>query len=102
MKNGFDFENPADSAWALFEKTGNISYYLLYKKLTEKYPFLHENDTLTEEFILKLPEDQQEICNALNRRTEFKVLRTTYGLFDEMGNLLKDALTGKESEKKEE
>ena len=36
MKNGFDFENPADSAWELFEKTGNISYYLLYKKLTEK------------------------------------------------------------------
>ena len=75
---------------------------IIKKKLTEKYPFLHENDTLTEEFILKLPEDQQEICNALNRRTEFKVLRTTYGLFDEMGNLLKDALTGKESEKKEE
>ena len=35
-KDGFDFERPADSAWALFEKTGNISYYLLYKKLTEK------------------------------------------------------------------
>ncbi len=68
------------------------------KKLTEKYPFLHENDTLTESFILKLPEDQQEICNALNRRTEFKVLRTTYGLFDEMGNLLKEALTGKKEE----
>lgn len=75
------------------------------KKLTEKYPFLHENDTLTESFILKLPEDQQEICNALNRRTEFKVLRTTYGLFDEMGNLLKEALIGKEEtapEKNEE
>lgn len=68
------------------------------KKLTEKYPFLHENDTLTEKFILKLPEDQQEICNTLNRRTEFKVLRTTYGLFDEMGNLLKEALTGKETD----
>lgn len=71
---------------------------VIKKKLTEKYPFLHENDTLTESFILKLPEDQQEICNALNRRTEFKVIRTTYGLFDEMGNLLKEALTGKETE----
>lgn len=75
---------------------------VIKKKLTEKYPFLHENDTLTEAFILKLPAEQQEICNALNRRTEFKVLRTTYGLFDEMGNLLKEALTGKESEKDEE
>lgn len=52
------------------------------KKLTETHTFLHEGDTLTEAFILLLPEEQQEICNALNRRTEFKVLRTTYGLFD--------------------
>ena len=36
---------------------------------------------------MRLPEAQQEICNALNRRTEFRVLRTTYGLFDENGNL---------------
>jgi hypothetical protein len=33
---------------------------------------------LTEEFIKNLPLEQQEICNAINRRTEFKVLRTTY------------------------
>ena len=52
------------------------------KKLTEKYPFLHEGDVLTEQFILALPEEQQEICNQLNRRTEFKVLRTTYKLFE--------------------
>ncbi len=37
MKNdGFDFKNPADSAWELFEKTGNVSYYLLYKSLIKK------------------------------------------------------------------
>ena len=53
------------------------------KKLTEKHPFLKENDVLTEDFIkqLKSPEEQ-EICNQLNRRTEFRVLRTTYGMFD--------------------
>lgn len=34
-KDKFDFTNPEDSAWNLFEKTGEISYYLLYKKLTE-------------------------------------------------------------------
>ena len=51
------------------------------KKLTEKYPFLKENDVLTEEFIKTLEdEQQQEQCNQLNRRTEFIVLRTTYGL----------------------
>lgn len=71
---------------------------IVTKKLTEAYPFLHENDTLTEVFIKKLPEKEQEECNALNRRTEFKVLRTTYGLLDEKGNLKKDALIGKEKE----
>ncbi len=55
------------------------------RKLTEKYPFLKENDILTEEFIKKLDEEQQEICNQLNRRTEFTVLRTTYGMFDKKG-----------------
>ena len=57
------------------------------KKLTEKYNWLKENDVLTEDFIKKLPKDKQEICNQLNRRTEFIVLRTTYGMFDDKGNL---------------
>lgn len=61
---------------------------IVNKKLLETYPFLHEGDTLTVPYILALPADQQEVCNALNRRTEFRVLRTTYGLFDEHGNLL--------------
>ncbi|MBO7580342.1 MAG: PD40 domain-containing protein [Bacteroidaceae bacterium] len=38
------------------------------------------NDTLTESYILRVKdEDKQEVLNALNRRTEFRVLRTTYG-----------------------
>ena len=53
------------------------------RKAAEQNPFLTEGDTLTEQYILKLEDkDQQEICNALNRRTEFKVLRTTYRLFE--------------------
>ena len=51
------------------------------KKTAEKYKFLPEETVLTEQFIMTLPEDQQEICNQLNRRTEFRVIRTTYGLF---------------------
>ncbi|MBQ5835623.1 MAG: OmpA family protein, partial [Bacteroidaceae bacterium] len=65
---------------------------IVNKKLTEAHPFLHEGDTLTEAYILKLTPEQQEICHALNRRTEFRVLRTTYGLFDEEGNLKPEAL----------
>ena len=53
------------------------------RKLTEKYPFLKEGDVLTEEYVKALSEEeQQETCNQLNRRTEFRVLRTTYGLFE--------------------
>ncbi|MDY6367129.1 MAG: hypothetical protein SPL13_01230, partial [Clostridia bacterium] len=35
-KSEFDFTNPADSAWRMFEKTGKVSYYMLYKKLIKK------------------------------------------------------------------
>jgi len=44
----------------------------------EKYNFLKENDVLTEEFIVKLTPAQQELANQINRRTEFRVLKTTY------------------------
>jgi outer membrane protein OmpA-like peptidoglycan-associated protein len=58
------------------------------RKLTEKYPWLKEGDVLTEEYVKALKdEEQQEQCNQLNRRTEFTVLRTTYGMFDEHGQL---------------
>jgi outer membrane protein OmpA-like peptidoglycan-associated protein len=58
------------------------------RKVAERYAFLKEGDVLTEEYITKLPEEQQEQCNQLNRRTEFIVLRTTYGLFDTEGKLI--------------
>lgn len=58
------------------------------KKVAERYPFLKEGDELTEDYIATLSEEQQEQCNQLNRRTEFRVLRTTYGLFDREGKLI--------------
>ncbi len=76
------------------------------RKVAEKYPFLKEGDVLTEEFVKALKdEEQQEECNQLNRRTEFTVLRTTYGLFDEEGKLKnppKPKATTKEAEKPED
>lgn len=60
------------------------------RKVAEKYLFLKEGDVLTEEFIATLPEEQQEQCHQLNRRTEFIVLRTTYGLFDKAGRLIQN------------
>ena len=51
------------------------------KKMAKNYDFLNEGDVLTEEFIEKLTPEQQEIADQINRRTEFKVLRTNYNLF---------------------
>ena len=57
------------------------------KKLAAQYDWLKEGDVLTEEFIKALDKDKQDICDQLNRRTEFIVLRTTYGMFDKDDNL---------------
>ena len=66
------------------------------KRVAEKYPFLKEGDKLTEEFITALPEEQQEECNQLNRRTEFRVLQTTYGMFDKAGRLIQSQPAGEQ------
>ena len=52
------------------------------KKLAAQYNWLKEGDVLSEDFIKNLDKDKQAICDQLNRRTEFIVLRTTYGMFD--------------------
>lgn len=51
------------------------------RELATKYRFLRYKVPLDENFISKLNSDQQEIANQINRRTEFKVLKTTYKLF---------------------
>ncbi len=51
------------------------------KALNQKYSFIPIGQTLDEAFIDSLPLEQQEICNQINRRTEFKVLKTTYRLY---------------------
>ena len=49
------------------------------KKDNELSPFLPLGTRLTESYISNLPdEDQQEMAHFLNRRTEFRVLRTDY------------------------
>ena len=51
------------------------------KALNKQYPFIPVEQALDEAFILSLPANKQEICNAINRRTEFKVIKTTYKLY---------------------
>ena len=51
------------------------------KALNKRYSWIPIEQALDETFILSLPADKQEICNQINRRTEFKVLKTTYKLY---------------------
>jgi peptidoglycan-associated lipoprotein len=51
------------------------------KNLAKEYEFLPENQILDAAFIETLHPDRQEIADQINRRTEFKVLRTNYRLF---------------------
>ncbi|RLD81323.1 MAG: hypothetical protein DRJ10_06330 [Bacteroidetes bacterium] len=49
------------------------------KKLAAKYAFLKERDILNEDFINHLSSsEKKEIAHQINRRTEFKVLRTDF------------------------
>jgi peptidoglycan-associated lipoprotein len=48
------------------------------KRMAEECDFLTEGVRLTEEFILTLTPDQQEIADQFNRRTEFRVTGMTY------------------------
>ncbi|MDR1381747.1 MAG: OmpA family protein [Tannerella sp.] len=51
------------------------------KKMAEENGFLHEGDVLTEQYVLSLTPEQQDIADQYNRRTEFKVTGTTYNLY---------------------
>ena len=51
---------------------------LVDAKLSEKLTYLKENDLLDEAFISKLNTAQQEELNQINRRTEFRVVKTSY------------------------
>ena len=48
-------------------------------KLAAQYSFLRNGITLTEDYINSLPSmDEQDIAHQINRRTEFRVLKTDY------------------------
>lgn len=89
---GYLVSHGVDSARLKAVGYGKLRPKVVTKRLAETYKFLHEGDTLTEKYIKKLKPGQQDTCNALNRRTEFRVLTTTYGLTDAQGNIDSQAL----------
>jgi len=58
---------------------GKSSTKVVDAVIATQYTFLKAGTQLTEQFVNSLPTDEQkEIAHQINRRTEFKVLRTDY------------------------
>jgi peptidoglycan-associated lipoprotein len=58
---------------------GETSPKVVDEEIMKNAPFLRLGETLTEQFINGLASDEQkEIAHQVNRRTEFRVLRTDY------------------------
>ena len=53
---------------------GKSHPFVVTRRVAEEYPFLEAGQVLDEAFIATLPEEQQAVCDALNRRTELRVL----------------------------
>lgn len=51
------------------------------KKLAREHPQFKEGDVLTEEYILQLSPEEQEVADQINRRTEFQVLSIDYQMY---------------------
>lgn len=51
------------------------------KKLARQFPQFEEGTVLTPDFIDSLSPEDQEIADQINRRTEFQVLSTDYGVY---------------------
>jgi peptidoglycan-associated lipoprotein len=51
------------------------------KKLAREYPQFTEGDVLTEEYIENLSDDDKDIADQINRRTEFQVLSIDYKMY---------------------
>ena len=54
---------------------------LVDEHVAKKYKFVKEGQILDEATITKLKPDQQAQVNQINRRTEFRVVKTTYKLY---------------------
>lgn len=51
------------------------------KKLARQYPQFKEGDVLTEDYIANLSQDDKDIADQINRRTEFQVLSIDYKMY---------------------
>jgi peptidoglycan-associated lipoprotein len=75
VKYGIDHERLSAQGYGKSKPTRVDKY------METNYPYLKEGSFLDESFVETLSLQQQEIADQINRRCEFKVLKTTYKLF---------------------
>jgi peptidoglycan-associated lipoprotein len=75
IKGGIDAERLTAKGY------GKTQPVVVDKNQAKQYSFLKEEDILDEEFIDKLPSEQQTVADQINRRIEFRVLKTTYKMY---------------------
>jgi hypothetical protein len=59
----------------------DIRVVVVDKAMAKTYKFIKEGELLDEKLVNLLTKEQQDIVNSINRRTEFKVTKTTYNLY---------------------
>ncbi len=64
-----------------FQGYGESRPKVVSKRIAREYPQFPEGQILDEEYILTLPEEDQEIADQINRRTEFQVLSVDYQMY---------------------
>ncbi len=74
-------EQGVDKARLVAKGYGKSQPVKVDSRMEQKYPFLKEDTYLDEGYVNTLTPEQQEIADQINRRSEFKVLKTTYKLF---------------------
>jgi len=60
---------------------GESTPVVVDKNMAKEYKFIKEGEILDEKLVNLLTKEQQEMVNSINRRTEFKVVKTTYNLY---------------------
>lgn len=59
---------------------GRVKPFVVDAETAKMYDFLVQGKELTRSYIETLPSEQQETANQINRRTEFKIVSTTFNM----------------------
>ena len=70
---------PADRL--TYEGYGKSRPMVITRRLARLYPMFEEGTELTPEFIETLTDEEQELADQINRRTEFRILSTDYEVY---------------------